>query len=115
MPKLLAALVLCDVVSHGLKAGAIVEASEGVIKALVKDGSLDANPVAIAHARSNGAPTARSSIEEAAERREAARTRLLAEIAKGEEALKSAKDEATKAALEKDLADQRAALAALTD
>ncbi len=55
MAKLTAALVLVDVVSHGLKAGTIVEAEAGLIKALHADGSVDPHKAAVAYAKSQGA------------------------------------------------------------
>lgn len=55
MAKLTAALVLVDVVSHGLKAGTIVEADAGLIKALQADGSVDPHKDAVAYAKSQDA------------------------------------------------------------
>lgn len=113
MAKLIAALVLCDVVSHGLKAGHLLEADAALIKALAADGSVDPHKDAVAHARNEGAPLARSSIELAAEKRAADREALLVAIATGEQALKDAKDEETKAALESDIAAKREQLGAI--
>lgn len=113
MPKLITAVALSDVVSHGLKAGQLVEGSEALIKALAKDGSVDTDKAAIAYARSQEAPVVRSAIELAAEKRAEQRTALLAEIAKAEAAMKDAKDEETRAAVEADLAAKQELLAAL--
>lgn len=55
MAKLTAALVLVDIASHGLKAGIIVEAEAGLIKALQADGSVDPHKAAVAYAKSQGA------------------------------------------------------------
>ena len=63
MAKLTAALVLCDVVSHGLKAGQIVEADAETIKALAKEGNVDSAKAAVDYARSEGAAVARISNE----------------------------------------------------
>lgn len=115
MAKLIAALVLCDIVSHGLKAGTIVEAQPDLIKALAADGSVDPAKEALVYAKSQGAATARSAIELAAEAQAAAREALLVAIAQAEQLLADAKDkdDETKAALAKDLAAKREALAAL--
>lgn len=115
MAKLIAALVLCDIVSHGLKAGTIVEAQPELIKALAADGSIDTGKEALAHARSQNAATARSAIELAAEQRGVEREGLLVAIAQAEQLLGHAKDkdDETKAALATDLAAKRDALAAL--
>lgn len=113
MSKLSTAFVLVDVPAHGLKAGQLVNAADGLIKALAKDGSVDPHKDAIAGARERGAAEQRSSIELAAEQRAQQREALLADIAKGEAALKDAKDDEVKSALEKDIAAQREALAAI--
>lgn len=67
MAKPIAALVLCDIVSHGLKAGAIVEAQPETIKALLALGAVDVAKEAIAHAKANGAPNVRSPLDPAAD------------------------------------------------
>lgn len=59
MAKLTAALVLVDLVSHGLKAGTIVEAEAGLIKALQADGSVDPHKDAVAYAKSQEAQVVR--------------------------------------------------------
>jgi len=69
--KTAVALVLCDVVSHGLKAGQLVEGSPDLIKALAADGSVDPHKDAVAYARGQGAAVQRSSIE-LSEQRDAA-------------------------------------------
>jgi hypothetical protein len=126
MAKLISALVLCDIVSHGLKAGTIVEAQPELIKALAADGGIDTCKEALIYARGQGAASARSAIELAAEQRTAAREaqlvaiaqaeQLLVAIAQAEQLLVDAKDkdDETKAALAKDLATKREALAALS-
>lgn len=111
--KLIFALVLCDVVAHGLKAGQLLEASPELVKALAADGSVDPHKSAVAHARDTGAPTVRSSVELAAEASRAQREALLAEIAKAEAALASATDDAVRTALQRDIEQSRAALSEL--
>jgi hypothetical protein len=108
--KLSRAYVLCDVASHALKAGQIVEASPELVKALVADGSVDTAKAAVAYAAEQGAAVVRSAIELAAEQKAEAIANLQAEIAKAEAALKDATDEAVKAALLADLAANSAAL-----
>jgi len=100
MSKLAVALVLCDVVAHGLKAGNLVEAEPSTIKALVADGSLDSHKDAVAAARERGADVQRSSIELAAEARQAQLDALRVEIAKAQELAGKADDDATRNALE---------------
>lgn len=101
--KLLKALVLCDVVSHGLKAGQILEASPELIKALKAEGSVDPVKAAVEYADQQGATVCRSAIELAAEQRAAETARLQAEIAKAEAALKDATDETVRKALQADI------------
>lgn len=114
MAKLTAALVLCDVVAHGLKAGTIVEASAAVIDALKQAGEVDPHKDAVAAARTRGAAVIRSTIELAAEARAARADELRVEIAKLEDlAAKPEADDATKAALTKQLLDLRVELDAL--
>lgn len=114
MAKLIAALVLCDVVAHGLKAGQIVEASPDVVASLGKSGDVDAHKDAVAHARSQGAKVVRSSIEIAAERRAAEQDALRVEIAKLDDlAAKPETDQATKDSLAGKVIELRAQLAAL--
>lgn len=108
--KTAVALVLCDVVSHGLKAGQLVEGSPDLIKALVAEGSADANKDAVAYARSENAAVARSVIE-LAEQRDAAVKALQAEVAQLQQALDAAAAEA-KAPLAEQLAAKQAELAA---
>lgn len=109
-PKLGRALVLCDVVSHALKAGQILEASPELIKALTADGSVDPAKAAVAYASEQGAAVVRSAIELAAEQKAEAIARLQAEIAKAEAALKDATDEAVKTALQADIGANAQAL-----
>lgn len=109
------ALVLSDVVSHGLKAGQILQASPDLVKALARDGSVDPAKEAVEHARSQGATVVRSCIEAAAEadeQRAAAADKLQAEIAELEAAVAKAQGDA-KAAAEQALVAKRAELAAL--
>lgn len=111
--KLLMALVLCDIPSHKLKAGDIVEGEPALIKSLCTEGAADNHKDAVAAARDRGAQVTRSCIELQAEALAAQREQLLVEIAKAEAALGQTEDEAVKAALTKDLAASRAALAEL--
>jgi len=111
--KLTRALVLCDVVSHGLKAGSILEASADLVKALQADGSVDPHKSAVAYAVEQNAPVCRSTVELAAEQRAADIASLQAEIAKAEAALKDATDDAVRAALQTDIATNTLALAQL--
>lgn len=108
--KLAIALVLCDVAAHGLKAGSLVEASPAVIKALQADGSVDPHKDAVAAARERGAEVQRSSVELAEEARAAKLDALRVEIAKLQDLVAAAADEATKGALERQLRAQQAAL-----
>ena len=110
--KLLMALVLCDVVSHGLKAGQLLEASPELIKALTAEGSVDAHKDAIAAAKTAGAQVARSSIELAAEQLAATIDALRVEIAQLEDLHAKAEGE-TQAALAGQVTAKKAELAAL--
>lgn len=105
------ALVLCDSVSHGLKAGQLVEASLDIIKALAADGSVDPHRDAVAHGRNQGYPVQRSVIE-LAEKRQAALASLQGEVAQLQEALDKAADEA-KPGLAQQLEAKQAELQAL--
>lgn len=111
--KLLMAVVLCDIPSHALKAGDIVEGEPALIKALCADGAADNHKDAVAYAQQRQAKVTRSSVELQAEALAARREQLLVEVAKAEAALGQTEDEAVKAALNKDLAASRAALAEL--
>ncbi len=113
MSKLSTALVLCDVPAHGLKAGQLVEAQASVIKSLAEAGSVDPHKDAVAAARDRKAKQVRSSIELAAEQREADIAALRVEIAKLEDLKTKATDEPTQAALAQQITQQQAALAAL--
>lgn len=111
MAKLIAALVLCDVVAHGLKAGTVVEASAAVIDALKRSGDVDVHKDAVAAARDRAAPVVRSCIELADEARAARADELRVEIAKLEDlASKPDVDEATKGALATQVLEMRAEL-----
>ncbi len=107
------ALVLCDVAAHGLKAGALLQASPDLIKTLQANGEVDPHRSAVAYAKEQGLQPVRSRIEEAAEERAAFVSQLTAEIAKGEAALKDATDDAVKAALQADIDANKAKLADL--
>lgn len=111
--KLLFAFVLCDILAHGLKAGQILEATPGLIKALQGSGDVDPHKDAVAAARAAGAAVVRSAVELAEEQAAAKRAELLAEVAKAETAISAATDDAVKAALQADLDKSRAALADL--
>lgn len=111
--KLAVALVLCDVVSHGLKAGTLVEGDPALIKALAADGSVDPHKDAVAYGKSQSLPVTRSAIELAAEAAAAAADALRVEIAQLEDLLAKAEDEPTKGALSGQIVDKRAELAAL--
>jgi hypothetical protein len=108
--KTAVALVLCDVVSHGLKAGQLVEGSPDLIKALAADGSVDPHKDAVAYARGQGAAVQRSSIE-LSEQRDAAVKALQADVAQLQEAHDKAADDA-RPALAEQLAAKQAELAA---
>lgn len=112
MSKLMQALVLCDINAHGLKAGVLVEAEPTLIKALAAEGSVDPHREAVAYAKGTGTPIVRSSIELAAEVTAARVDALRVEIAKLEDLLSKADDEATKGAISTQLVDTRAELAA---
>lgn len=113
MSKLMLALVLCDINAHGLKAGVLLEAEPALIKALAAEGSVDPHREAVAHAKGNSAPVTRSSLELAAEATAARADALRVEIAKLEDLLGKAEDEATKGAISTQLVDMRAELAAV--
>lgn len=112
-PKLVLALVLCDVAAHGLIAGNLVEADQDLIKALAKDGSVDPHRDAVAAARKAGATVQRSKIELAAQDKADRMDALRIDIAKLRDlAGAEGTDEATKQALARELAAKEAALAA---
>lgn len=112
MSKLSTAYVLCDVPGHGLKAGQLVEAQPATIKSLAEDGSVDTHKDAVAYWRGAGALLVRSSVEHAAEQRDAAANALRVEIAKLEDLKAKATDEPTQGALAAQIAEKQAALAA---
>lgn len=113
MAKLALALVLCDVVGHGLKAGQLLEAEPALIKALAADGSVDPHKDAVAYAQASDAPRARSCIEVQAEERAVAADALRVEIAKLDDLHKQATEEATRNALAQQLQALQAQLAEL--
>lgn len=113
MAKLIAALVLCDLAAHQVKAGSILEAAPETIKALASSGEVDPHKDALSHARSEGATTVRSAIELAAEQIEAAKQALLVAIAELDQLLAAAQDDETKAAIEAKIAAKRVELSAL--
>lgn len=95
--KLSAARVLCDVPSHGLKAGQVLEAAPGLIKTLAENGDVDPHKDAVAYARESGAEVVRSAAELATEQRAQRADELRLEIASLQElAAKADADEATK-------------------
>lgn len=108
--KTVFALVLCDVVSHGLKAGQLVEGSPDLIKTLDAAGSVDPHRDAVAYARGQGTAVQRSSVE-LAEQRAAAVKALQAELVQLQEAHDKAADDA-RPALAEQLAAKQADLAA---
>lgn len=111
--KLILALVLTDIASHGLKAGQLLEASPDLVKSLAGVGELDPHKDAVAYARDYGAPVVRSSVELAAAERQATADALRVRIAELDALQASATDEATKAALVDEIAAKRVDLAAL--
>jgi hypothetical protein len=110
--KLILALVLVDILAHGLKAGVLVEATPDLIKALSAAGQVDFHKDAVANAKANGVEVVRSQLELQAEWKAKDIEAALVEIAKLEDLLTKA-DEQTKPAIESQLADQRQALLAL--
>ena len=111
--KLILALVLTDIASHGLKAGQVLEASPELVKALTTVGEVDPHKDAVAYARGEGRPVVRSCVELAATERDAKADALRVRIAELDGLQASATDEATKSALAAEAAAQRAELAAL--
>jgi hypothetical protein len=110
------ARVLVDLPQYGCKADQILEADESVIKALAADGAVDPHKDAVAYARSHGADVVRSAAELAAEKaaeKEGARKALQAEIATLQEQLTKATESEAKTALEQQIAEKQAAIAAL--
>lgn len=112
--KLVRARVLRDVPSHQLPAGALVEASAALIKALASDGSVDPHKDAVAYAVEQGAPVVRSSLELAAEARAEQVAKLQADLQAAEAAYNAAQGDEAKAAALQALTDANAALQALT-
>lgn len=110
--KTVFALVLCDVVSHGLKAGQLVEGSPDLIKTLAAAGTVDAHKDAVSHARGQGVTVQRSSIE-LSEQREAAVKALQADVAQLQEAHDKAAEDARPALAEQLTAKQAELAAAL--
>lgn len=111
MAKNTFARVLVDIPSHGLKAGQLLEATPELVKALAAMGDVDPHKDAVAYARDTAAPVARSCIELAAEQLETAQAALRVRIAELEDLVAKATDEATKQALQAELAKQQAQLA----
>ncbi|MGL6289322.1 MAG: hypothetical protein ACRC2H_01380 [Silanimonas sp.] len=107
------AVALSDIVSHGVKAGQILQSAPNVIAALEKDGYADSNKAAIEAARAGGANVVQSSIDLAAQAREQQRETLLVQIAEKKDLLSKAEDEATKAALGNEVQRLEADLQAL--
>jgi len=111
MPK--QALVLVDVIGHGLKAGQILDATPALIAALGKEGAVDDNKEALAYARSQGAPVVKSAIEAAAAARADAEQALRVEIAQLTDLHAKAADGPDKDALAATLAAKTNQLTAL--
>lgn len=114
MAKLIMALVLVDIASHGLKAGQLLEATAETITPLAKAGEVDPHKDAVAYARSQGVQPVRSSIELAAAELAAAQDALRIRIAELEQLLAAATDDATKGALSQELNAKRSELDALS-
>ena len=114
MSKSLLALVLVDVIAHGLKAGQILDADPALIKQLEKDGSVDSNREAVLYAKSQSAQIVRSAISVQTERRDAAVNALRVEIAQLEDLHAKAEGD-TKAALAAQVAVKQNDLTALQD
>ena len=106
------ARALVSILLHGVAAGQVLEASPEVIKALADAGEADPHKDAVAAAIAAGQPVVRSRLELEAEAAEAAANKVRVRIAELEDLLAKATDDATKAALQADLDEQRAALAA---
>lgn len=105
------ALVLCDVAAHGLLAGSLIEDDAKLVKALADDGSVDPHKDAVAAGRAAGAAVVKSSVTLAAEVRAKAADALRVDLAKLEDLEKAeGADDATKAALAKQIAELRAQL-----
>lgn len=111
--KLILALVLCDNVAHGLKAGQLLEATPDTIDALKKTGEVDPHKDAVKAAQERDATKVRSAIELGAEQRAAERQALQVEIAKLEDLLTKTEAPEAQAALQAELLKQRVALQAL--
>lgn len=112
-PKLILALALVDMPSHGVQAGQILQATAATVDVAVKAGEADTAKAAIAHATEQGAATVRSAAELATEKLAAAQDDLRVQIAQLKDLLAKADDEPTRAALETDLLAKANALAAL--
>lgn len=112
--KLLLALVLCDVVAHGLKAGQLLEAKPETIDSLKKAGEVDPHKDAVRAAQDRGADKVRSAIELRAEALTEQRQALQVEIAKLEDLLTKTEQPEAQAALQAELLKQRNALQALS-
>jgi len=110
--KTVLALVLVDIIAHGLKAGVLVEASPDLIKSLASSGQVDSHKDAVAHAKASQAPIVRSAVEQQAESKAAEIDAALVEIAKLEDLMSKA-DETTKHAIQGQLDAKRTDLEAL--
>lgn len=111
--KLIAARVLCDNALHAIKADQLLEAEPATIKPLAADGVVDVHKDAVAYARASNAQVVRSAVELAVEAATAKADALRVEIAKLQDLVDKAADEATKAALTSELAAASAELTAL--
>lgn len=108
--KLVLALVLCDVVAHGLKAGQLLEAQPDTVDALKKSGEVDPHKEAVKAAAERGAEKVRSAIELRAERIAEQRQALQVEIAKLEDLLTKAEQPEAQGALQAELLKHKSAL-----
>lgn len=109
--KLMAALVLCDVTAHGLKAGQLLQGSPSLVDALAKAGEVDPRKDAVAAAKERGAETVRSRIEVEAEQELAAREQQRAALADLEAKFAAATDDAQKLELAGEISKLKGALA----
>lgn len=105
------ARVLVHLHTHQVPAGAILEASPDLIKSLAAVGDVDAGKEAVTYAAQSGAAVMRSAVELAQEASADARDEQLVEIAKLEQLLSEAKDDATRDAITADIEARKAAIA----
>lgn len=111
--KLTQARCLVAIIAHGVQAGDIIEADAATIKALEKEGAVDATKEAVAHAQRSGAPVRMSAIVYAEALRREQADALRVEIAKLEALRTPEADAATTQALDQKLRAAQALLAEL--